>query len=239
MKTRVTLLSIATILFFLTSCSISGINGNKNVVKQTRKVSENFTSVNVSEGINLFLSQGEKPEIITETDENIQEYLITEIKNGVLNIHFSESIGKVKAKNVYVTMPEISKITASSAADVKTKTLISSKELTIDASSGADINAEIETENLTCESSSGADINLTGTGRTANFQASSGADIDAKELETNTVTAKSSSGGDISVFATKELSADASSGGDINYYGNPEKIEVNTSSGGDINKKTK
>ncbi|NOZ34123.1 MAG: DUF2807 domain-containing protein [Chlorobi bacterium] len=239
MKSKLTLLSIAAAVILFSSCNISGITGNKNVVKQSRKVTENFTAVKVSEGINLFLTQGDNPTIITETDENIQEYLITKIKNGILDIHFSKMIGKVKAKNVYVTMPEIEKITASSAADVKTKTHISSKNLTIDASSGADIKAEIETANLTCESSSGADIDLSGTCGTVNFHASSGAHIDAKNLEADTVSANSSSGGDISVFAVKELTADASSGGDISYYGNPEKLDVNTSSGGNINKKNR
>ena len=239
MKTKITLLSITATLIFFASCNITGIKGNKNVVKQTREIKENFTSVKVSEGINLFLSQGDKSKVITEADENIQEFLITEVENGTLKIHFSELIGKVAAKNIYVTMPVIEKITASSAADIKAKTLISSDNLTIDASSGADIEARIETANLTCKSSSGADIDLTGNCGTANFQASSGADIDAKDLEADTVTVKSSSGGDISVFVKKSLTADASSGGDVSYYGNPEKIDINTSSGGDINKRNK
>ncbi|MCF6183450.1 MAG: DUF2807 domain-containing protein [Bacteroidales bacterium] len=238
MKSKLTLLSIATAVVLFSSCTISGVTGNKNVVKETRNINENFTSVKVSEGINLFLSQSDKISVVVEADENIQNLLITKVENGILKIYFKDMVGKA-TKNVYVSVPVIEKISASSAADVKTKTLISSKELIIEASSGAEIEAEIESENLTCESSSGADIDLTGTSSKANFRASSGADIDAKELEADTVTAESSSGGDVSVFATKKLSADASSGGDINYYGNPEKIEVNTSSGGDINKKTK
>ncbi len=238
MKSRLSLLSIAAAIILFSSCNITGINGNKNIVKQTREVTENFTTVKVSEGINLFLSQGDKPEIITEADENIQEYLITEIKNGALDIHFSESIGKA-VKNVYVTMPEIKKIMASSAADVKAETRISSDNLTLDASSGADIKADIETTNLTCESSSGADINLTGTCETASFHASSGADIDAKELNTQNATVHASSGGDISVFAVKSLTANASSGGNISYYGNPEQKDISSSSGGDVNKRNK
>ncbi len=238
MKSKFTLLSIAAAAILFSSCTISGVTGNKNVVKETRNISENFTSVKVSEGINLFLSQAEKTSVVVEADENIQELLITKVEDGILKIYFKDMVGKA-TKNVFVSVPVIEKITASSAADVKTKTLISSKNLTIDASSGAEIEAETESENLTCESSSGADINLTGTCGKANFHASSGAEIDAKEFEADIVTAKASSGGEISLVANKEISADASSGGEINYYGNPEKTDINTSSGGDINKKNK
>lgn len=239
MKTKITLFSISAALILFASCNISGVTGNKNVVKQTRTVKGNFTAVKVSQGINLFLSQGDTVSIITEADENIQDLLVTEQENGVLKIYFTEQVGKVAAKNVYVTMPEISKINASSAADVKTKTLISSDNLTVDASSGADIDAEINAAKLYCESSSGADIDLTGNCGTADFHASSGADIDAKDLNSENASAKASSGADISIFVKTSLSADASSGGDISYYGNPEKIDINTSSGGDITKKNK
>lgn len=237
MKTKITLFSISAALILFTSCNISGVTGNKNIVKQTRIVKGDFTAVKVSHGINLFLSQGEKTEVISEADENIQDLLITEVKSGTLNIYFKELVGKA-VKNVYVTMPVISKIMASSAAEIKAKTLISSNNLTIEASSGADIEAEINVAKLYCESSSGADIDLTGSCTAADFHASSGADIDAKDLNSENVMAKSSSGADISVFTKKSLSADANSGGDISYYGNPEKIELNTSSGGDIKKKT-
>ena len=239
MKSKLSLFSLSAVLILFASCNISGVTGNKNVVKQTRTVNENFTAVKISQGINLFLTQGDTVSIITEADENIQELLKTEIENGVLKIYFTEQFGKTEAKNVYVTMPEINKITASSAADVKGKSVISSDDLTIDASSGADIEIEIDAAKLSCESSSGADIDLIGNCGTANFRASSGADIDAKELNTENVSAKTSSGADISVFAVKSLTANASSGGDISYYGNPEKLDINTSSGGDINKRNK
>ena len=238
MKTKLTLLSIVTALMFVTSCSISGVTGNKNIIKQNRTMKENFTSVKVSEGINLFLSQANKTSVTVEADENIQNLLKTEVENGVLKIYFSDAVRKA-TRNVYVSMPEITKIAASSAADVKTETLISSKNLTLDASSGADMEVKIEAENLTCEASSGADIDLTGTCKTANIHASSGADIDAKELNSDTVIANSSSGADISVSVNKDITANASSGADITYYGNPEKTDINTSSGGDIDKKNK
>ncbi|NPA67277.1 MAG: DUF2807 domain-containing protein [Chlorobi bacterium] len=222
----------------LQACNISGITGNKKVVKQNRKVSENFTSVKVGEGINLFLSQGEKTSITVEADENIQDLLKTEIENGTLKIYFTDGVGNA-TKNVYVTMPEIEEISASSAAEAQTETKIVSEKLTIDVSSGAELKADIKTDRLICESSSGGETELSGTCISAELKASSGGETNAEKLEADTVTAKASSGGEVSVFVIKKIKANASSGGDILYYGNPETKDINTSSGGNVKHKTK
>ncbi len=239
MKTKSVFIIFLTVFTVFASCNISGIKGNGNVVKQKRKISNKFTEINVRHGINLYLSQGSNISVISEADENIQEFLITEVKNGVLNIYFSETTGNVKAKNVYVTMPEINKITASSAADVKLKTPVKSERLEIAASSGADIDAKTDVAELVCVSGSGADVEIKGICKTANLKSSSGADIDAEDLNAEIVTAKTSSGGDITISVSKEIFAEASSGGDITFYGNPKKTEVKTSSGGDIKQRNK
>jgi hypothetical protein len=67
--------------------------------------------------------------------------------------------------------------------------------------------------------------------------ASSGSDIDASEFHTKKCTASVSSGADVRVYATEQLDASASSGGDISYYGNPEKKDINKSSGGGVHGK--
>jgi hypothetical protein len=46
-----------------------------------------------------------------------------------------------------------------------------------------------------------------------------------------------SSGGNVSSTVIEKLEAHASSGGSVDYYGEPSSIEVNTSSGGSINRK--
>ncbi len=258
MEKKIKIIGIAAAIMVLTSCSISGITGDKNVVKEKRTVEGSFSGLSVSQGINLFLTQSDTVSIVVETDKNLQDILIVENKNGTLKIYFKDQIVKATKKNVYLSMPEVEEISASSGADIKALTSVKEASLRIEASSGADIKMTVDTEKLYCNASSGSDIDLKcstniselnasssgdiqihGTANSCELNASSGGDINAKDFISETVRAEVSSGADILLYAKKSLTANASSGGDIDYYGNPEELKINTSSGGDIKHKNK
>ncbi len=48
-----------------------GIQGNQNVVREDRTFQSDFTKIKVSQGINLFLIQGDEVDMNVEADENI------------------------------------------------------------------------------------------------------------------------------------------------------------------------
>lgn len=224
---------------FLTSCNINfgeGMRGNGNVVSETREVTEDFNIVKASEGLDVYITQGKDFSIEIEADENIIEFINTEINEGTLRIDCEEQIGRAKSKKVYVTLPEIIAINASSGSDVFGQGLIESNKLDLSSSSGADIRIEVDAESLTCDASSGADIDISGNAINLRANASSGADIDGRELTVENCTADASSGADISINVTKELNASASSGADVRYSGNPEVLNKSKSSAGSVTK---
>ncbi len=234
MKTTMKLLSLSIIAMVFASCSFTGIKGSENVITQERTITEQFSKVKVSMGIDLYLSQGDNVKLTVEADDNIIDLLLTEVKGDVLHVYFDKNIGKVESKKVYLTMSDINSLSASSGADIVTKTKMIADKLNISASSGAGIEAEIETKELVCKSSSGSDIELKGRSEKGNFDASSGSDIDAGDLIVSHAIAESSSGADIEITANKSLTADASSGGDINYKGKPKEKNIEKSSGGSV-----
>ena len=234
MKTTMKILSLSIIAVFFASCSFTGVKGSKNVITQERTISEKFSEVKVSTGIDLYLTQGNNVSVTVEADDNIIDLLITEVKGDVLHVHFDKNIGRVESKKVYLTMPDIKSLKASSGADIVTKSKIKADKLNISASSGADIEAELEVNELICKSSSGSDIDLRGKSNKATVQASSGSEINASELIVNHVIAESSSGADITITANESLTADASSGADIRYKGSPKEKDIDKSSGGSV-----
>lgn len=234
---------IITILIslLLTSCQWDinfgeGKKGNGNVVSESRNITEDFTVVDAAEGLDVYITQGKEFNIEVEADENIIEFITTDIEGGILYVQTEERIGRAKSKKIFVTLPEVEAIRASSGSDVYGQGVITGNKVDISCSSGADIKLEVNTESLTCDASSGADIDVSG--KTVNFRAnaSSGADIDGRELTAENCIADASSGGDISVNATKELTASASSGGDVSYSGNPEIVNKSKSSAGSVTK---
>jgi hypothetical protein len=219
--------SIKTILFvffisaFLSSCNVNmfnSISGNRNVVTEDRSSKEDFTKIRVSTGLDLYLSQGSKTEITVEADENLQEIIITESKDGVLKIYSEKNIWKAKSRKVYVTVNDLESLSATSGADVYAKRTLKVNNIDIRATSGADIRISLDANSV-------------------ETSATSGASIDGYDLRSKNVTAKVTSGADINVYASESINAKATSGGDIDFKGSPKQVNKKSSSGGSISAK--
>jgi len=210
-------IAILCLTTLLTSCSadlFNSVNGNRNVITKARKVNNDFSGIKVSTGIDLYLTQGNSNKIMVEADENLHDIIITEVKDDILKIYVDKSIWRAKAKKVYVTFTKLDMLKATSGSDVYSKNTIISDEISIAATSGADIKISIDAASAT-----------------------SGSSINAYNLESRNTIAKASSGADINIYASEKLEANASSGGDIDFKGAPKQIRKKTSSGGSVSKK--
>lgn len=238
MKTTNIILAISAALILSACINLNpGKKGNGNVVTEDRNVSENFTEVRASAGMDVFLTEGGENKIVVEADENLLALIKTEINGGKLEITTTGNIGFYKSKKVYVTYTELNNIEASSGAEIRGNSVIRSERLSLKSSSGAEIKVEVFSKELSAKTSSGADIKVSGKASSFTAEASSGSDLDAKKLLTINCNAKASSGADISVNVQERLETKVSSGGDINYYGNPNSVDSNKSSAGSVRKK--
>jgi len=236
-KITVLITTYLVLLFTTTSCfveGLTGIKGSKNVVSEERDISSNFETINVQQGIQLYITQGNSTDLKVEADDNIIDILITEVKNNELKIYFEKNVYRAKAKNVYLTTDDISAIRASSGARVKSENTIHTTSLNLDSSSGSSIKVDVNTKDITSESSSGSNIKIYGKTTTFSAKSSSGSSINADDLKCEEAFAKASSGANIDLYVSKKLTAKASSGGDIDYEGNPTDVNKDTSSGGSV-----
>ncbi len=237
MKTTAKILFFLLIIFSTTSCVLKGTRGNKQVTTKERIANSSFEGIKVSQGINLILTQGNEEEITVETDENLQDILITKVNNNqILEVYFDENVRKATVKNVYVTAKKINNLRSSSGSSIISENAIRSESVQLKSSSGSSIRVEIIATEINSIASSGSSIKIIG--KTNNFtaKASSGSTINANRLEASEVTAKASSGSSMEVYASNILNATASSGGSINFDGNPKNQIKNTSSGGSVYK---
>lgn len=235
--TKFILVALTAILF--ASCNYStnlkSITGSGNVTTERRTIDQDFTSVDVSNAIDVVIEQSDKIEVTVEADDNLQKNIITKVENGVLIISSDyNSFIDVDSKKVIVKMPIIDEIQASSSSTVSSVNILKSNAIDITSSSAADINLKVEADKIKCKTSSGSSIYLNGLALFLETTSSSGGSIETKDLHANEVTAKASSGGSIEVNPIVSLKAKASSGGSITYVKTPKSIERKTSSGGSI-----
>lgn len=238
MKLLITKITICCLCFgILLSCAIdpsNKIRGNGNVISQERKVTASFDKITVSQGIKLYIAMEKEASIHVEADENLHEHIKTEIKSGVLKVYFDGNISFSKTKNVYISLPNIQSIKASSGSYVTSENILMSKYLELKTSSGASMEIDVDTDTLFAKTASGSSIELKGKTNTYNSEASSGSTIDSYELISTSAIAKASSGSVIRLFVKDELDAKASSGGSIKYKGKPQSINKKSASGGRV-----
>jgi hypothetical protein len=212
------------------------VRGNGNVVSENRRT-ESFTSIHVSSGIDVYLRQGDNESVKVEADENLQEYILTEVRGGSLHVYTEANIREAERKRVYVTMKNITSIRTSSAGDVKGESKIKCDRLKLSASSAGNINLDVTANEINVDISSSGDITLGGKTDFLEADLSSAGDLNAYDMEAKEANISASSAGDADVFVTDKITARASSAGDINYRGNPKYIDAHSSSAGGVHRR--
>lgn len=241
MKTKTTKLAFVFLMTVVcTSCVIeafNGIKGDRNVVTENRKITEDFTAIRTSTGLDVNITQENQNAVIVEADENLQNLIVTEVENGVLKIYSEKNIWSAKSKKVHVSIKKLNSLKASSGSEVRSVKKIQSEEISIGASSGASVRMTVVANSIATNTSSGATIRVSGSADNHAAKASSGSSIKAYDLISKNVIVNVSSGANIDIHASEKIEARASSGGDIDYKGTPKKVLRRSSSGGSISDK--
>ncbi|WP_169463262.1 DUF4252 domain-containing protein [Kaistella palustris] len=241
-----------------TKTSVTTENISRNGTTQVRNVGK-FTGISVSSGITVNFTQSDTQSVVVQTDPDLQQYVSTEVENGILVITIKNKDKKnLNFKKLFVAVegPRLASAQVSSGALLTTLNAINEDNFKADISSGANLNADlnikntttvsitsgssmrmgVQTKNFSFEGTSGSMATVTGNAESANLKVTSAAACNAQNLVSKNGTATASSGGNIKLTATESLAANASSGASIRYKGNPRNISggLQQSSGGTI-----
>ena len=232
------ILLLAASLIFVTSCNVitgTGETGNGNIRTEKRNTG-NFTGVKTSGSIDVDINSGDSYSVSVENDDNLLQYLVTEVDGGVLHIYYKDgySISNDHAK-VYVTAPALDKLITSGSADITSQDVIKNpQEIEVKVSGSGDVKAEVDAPSIEASVSGSGNISLTG--RTKDFKCSStgSGDLNCGGLQSENVTVKVTGSGNAHVFASVHLSASSFGSGDIYYGGNPSNPEIHTAGSGSV-----
>jgi len=199
------------------------IEGSGKLDSEERSVSD-FRKVQFSGIGTLYIDHGDVETLIVEADDNLLEYIETEVLNEVLYIDLREGVNiNPKEKITYhLTIKDLDDISISGVGNVKAPDL-ESKKFNIDLSgaSNIEINQLIASE-LHVRLSGVGNISIKG-GQIINqdIRISGSGSYSASNLESNVVKIDLSGLGSASVWATEELTVNISGAGKVDYAGQP------------------
>lgn len=214
-----------------------GITGSGNITTKTIEAPA-FEGIDAARAVKVVISDKTTDKIRIEADDNVMDYVIAKVKDGVLTVSIDKTLNSVSNTNVTVTVPangHIRSLEASSASTIRSEVTLSGDKFSIDASSAAKIEATVEVTSCDISASSAAKIKLSGSAQKCNIDMSSASKLSAEELIVADCVVETSSAAKASITCTKNLSADASSGSSINYSGNCQ-TQIDKSSGGSVRK---
>lgn len=205
--------------FLLVSASVLG------QVKEERTVTD-FTSVNVSQGIELEFTTAENRKIVVETDsKELLKHIKTEVKGKELRVFIENDDKKGFFKTntlnfmklvVYVENPQLSGVKVSSGAKMSLKNNLKSRGFKLKASSSGSFQGNVITDVMNIEVSSSGSIE-------GSFKVANDVSIEV-----------GSSGRFVGNIESNKLSLEVSSSGKTTISGNVKKAEINVSSSGNI-----
>ncbi|WP_158976319.1 head GIN domain-containing protein [Cellulophaga sp. L1A9] len=231
-------------LLTITSCSAQWgkkIKGN-GVFKTIERTTDDYDSVSISGWFDVDLVDGNEGKITITGEENLLEYIITEIKDGqlVIKVEDNKNLQPSKWKNsikIIIPVEEIEALSLSGSGDVVGKKILKTNRFAMTMSGSGDISLSLDANTISATMSGSGDMELKGS--TDDFKAtiSGSGNIKAYELKADNVKATISGSADMQVVANRSLKAQVSGSGDISYRGNPDKINTKISGSGSISKR--
>lgn len=198
----------------------------------------NFNNIQVSSGIDLYLSQGNTESVKIIAPEELLNQVVVEKSGTQLTLKFKDNFSwrrfiKGQTIKVYVNFKTLNALSASGGSDVYSQATIKANHFDISSSGGSDLKLTLITQDLKIESSGGSDIYLKGSARNMEISSSGGSDIHALDFMAENARVNSSGGSDVNVYVTRALEAHASGGSDISFKGNAA-LKNNSSKSGEV-----
>lgn len=213
---------------------------------QKRNVS-GYHGIKVSDGIDLYLSEGEESVAISAGQDKFRDRIRTEVKDGILHIWYDHEKnnrmievewGNRKMK-AYVSYKQLDQLAAGGGSDILVQGTLKTASLSLNISGGSDFKGDVQASDMKIDASGGSDVVISGKVTRLVADASGGSDFKGYELVTDNCELNCSGGSDVYITVNNELKAEASGGSDIYYKGNAVIREIKSSGSSSIKKATR
>jgi hypothetical protein len=204
---------------------------------ETRNV-DPFTAISMGVAGDLFITQGNRQSVVVEGDRDDLEDLITEVRNGKLQIRFERSGWNFNRDRITirVTAPEITEISLGGSGKVISENTLEADHLELSVSGSGRMELRIEADELETSISGSGNMRLSGNADEVQLTISGSGSLDAEELNADSYNVQISGSGRSRINVGDQLDARISGSGSVYYSGNPDKVISNVSGSGKVRK---
>ena len=215
------------------------IKGNGKMTTVTRTTSD-YDGIKCAGSFDFVLVEGTEGNITIEGEENLIEYIITEIKNRALVVKVKNDVNLKTSRNksIKITIPfkEIENVSLAGSGDLWNDNVLASDNLDISLTGSGDIILNIKASKTKASITGSGDVTLNGSTHNLEASVTGSGDFHGFDLEVNDTDVSVTGSGDAKVVCNANLKARVTGSGDIVYKGNPKTEDTKVAGSGSIKK---
>ena len=226
-------------LVLLTACSLSPfqdsgevITGSGNVVTEERPVS-GFDGVSHTGIGRVIITQGDQESLTIEADDNVLEYITSEVKGGTLELSFVEdiSLDSVSPIVFWVGAKNLNAIDSIGTGTVEMGELNTDQlELSTNGTGGIIID-QLSASNLVVDAEGTGSVNLAGVVDEQQVMRVGTGGYETGELESKIANVEAIGTGNVVIWVLESLDVEITGTSEVSYYGSPSVTQNITGTG--------
>ena len=192
-----------------------------------------FSGIGISVSADVYYTPGNTHEIRIEGEAKDVDDLITEVKNGFLQVKYENWRVRHSKLTLYITSEELDAVRISGSAKFRSGEPVSSDEMELAMSGSGGIQFDrLNSDEIDVKISGSGDIELNqGDADELDAKISGSGKLEAESFEVSEVTAAISGSGSIRITVKEDLDAKISGSGKVYYHGSPRVNSVSSGSG--------
>jgi hypothetical protein len=193
------------------------IKGNGQVKSETRQVGS-YNKISTGGSIDVIIEQGPSEGVEVTTDENLQNYIVTEIKDNTLNIHVKKDHSVSPTKLVVkATFRELKAISAGGSGDISSSGEIKTEDLAISQGGSGDFKLKLNAGKVEISKAGSGDFDLEGKIQSLEISSAGSGDVDASDTSIGNAEISMVGSGDIVLPKGTKPRVSSVGSGEVHY----------------------
>ena len=204
----------------------------------TTRSTSDYDGIKCAGSFDYILVSGTEGKITIEGEENLLDYVITEVKDNQLVIKTKKHVYLKPSNNktIKITIPfkDIDNVSLAGSGDLWNEDIINATDLDVALAGSGDIVLDIRATNTEGRIAGSGDLTLKGSTNKLEAKVAGSGDFHGFDLQSNHTVVAVAGSGDAEVVSNESLKARVAGSGDIEYRGNPKTEDTKVSGSGSI-----
>ncbi len=192
-----------------------------------------FTGIKLSIDAQVYISQGDRQEVLVKGQDNIIGELETNVRNDIWEIEFDDCVENHDVLRIYITSPNLNYIANNGSGKIRSDNVLKTPDLDLKNNGSGDVQLSMETTIVNVRNTGSGKLELEGVATTLDLNIDGSGDVEAFDFLVKDAQVDIEGSGDAQVNVADFLEIRIDGSGDVYYKGDPD-IKITSKGSGKV-----